>query len=76
MAVAGGGIPAQHIVRIDGRYWIMHSQYRLASVLADVEAATTLLRSGENVWIRSIDHARLEQEMGVKILSIHKRGTA
>lgn len=77
MAVAGNTAPALLVARIDGRYWIQHRENRPTSILANVEAAVTHLRSGVNVWIAASDREALEREMGVPIRSIQvHRGAA
>lgn len=74
MAVAGSTAPAQHIARVDGRYYVIHAENRPTDVLQSVELAKTALLSGQSVWIRADDRVKLAAELRTDIRSIRLKG--
>lgn len=77
MAIAGDNKPALCIVPVDGGQWyrVTHQSTRLSSVLATVEHAEALLRSGVQVWVAAADRAALEKALGRSVRSLRPEET-
>lgn len=76
MAVAGTSAPALKVARVNGHYYIVHSEGRPVEILADVDTAATLLLSGASVWIKAADRASLAAALKADIRSVKTRGTS